>query len=211
MDEKELGLDSSILVNDSGELADNQVSDNISELAEGDTGNTGSTEDERDPVEIVPNNYKDLVAVNDPRLYIGPTSPDPRVYRWWVNTVDDKTPENDEDYSEGNTPTKIVVLEYENGKWQTTTPGGYTLTGTQMGKLEQIQEGSTRVVVYDNLTTTPFHPMKALSANQGYVLDQKIKELKEYVEEQIAAINARIDAINSCNCDLSSINSCNCE
>ena len=206
MDKEKLGFDTSVINSDNNELVDNQISNNISQLA--DEGET--TEDERDPVEIVPNNYKDLVAVNDPRLYIGPKSPDPRVYRWWINTADDKTPENDPEYSEGNTPTKMVVLEYENGKWQTTTPGGYTLTGTQMGKLEQIQEGSTRVVVYDNLTTTPFHPMKALSANQGYVLDQKIEELKKYVEEQIAAINARIDAIKSCTCDLSSINSCNC-
>ena len=207
MDKEKLGLDNSINTYDDDKLVNNQVSDNISQLA--DEGET--TEDERDPVEIVPNNYKDLVAVNDPRLYIGPKSPDPRVYRWWINTADDKTPENDPEYSEGNTPTKMVVLEYENGKWQTTTPGGYTLTGTQMGKLEQLEEGSTRVIVYDNLTTTPFHPMKALSANQGYVLDQKIEELKKYVEEQIAAINARIDAIKSCTCDLSSINSCNCE
>ena len=207
MDKEKLGLDNSINTYDDDKLVNNQVSDNISQLA--DEGET--TEDERDPVEIVPNNYKDLVAVNDPRLYIGPKSPDPRVYRWWINTADDKTPENDPEYSEGNTPIKMVVLEYENGKWQTTTPGGYTLTGTQMGKLEQLEEGSTRVIVYDNLTTTPFHPMKALSANQGYVLDQKIEELKKYVEEQIAAINARIDAIKSCTCDLSSINSCNCE
>ena len=207
MDKEKLGLDNSINTYDDDKLVNNQVSNNISQLA--DEGET--TEDERDPVEIVPNNYKDLVAVNDPRLYIGPKSPDPRVYRWWINTANDKTPENDPEYSEGDTPTKMVVLEYENGKWQTTTPGGYTLTGTQMGKLEQIQDGSTRVVVYDNLTTTPFHPMKALSANQGYVLDQKIEELKKYVEEQIAAINARIDAIKSCTCDLSSINSCNCE
>lgn len=207
MDKEKLGLDNSINTYDDDKLVNNQVSNNISQLA--DEGET--TEDERDPVEIVPNNYKDLVAVNDPRLYIGPKSPDPRVYRWWINTADDKTPENDPEFSEGNTPTKMVVLEYENGKWQTTTPGGYTLTGTQMGKLEQLEEGSTRVIVYDNLTTTPFHPMKALSANQGYVLDQKIEELKKYVEEQIAAINARIDAIKSCTCDLSSINSCNCE
>lgn len=207
MDKEKLGFDTSVINSDNNELVDNQISNNISQLA--DEGET--TEDERDPVEIVPNNYKDLVAVNDPRLYIGPKSPDPRVYRWWINTADDKTPENDPEYSEGNTPTKMVVLEYENGKWQTTTPGGYTLTGTQMGKLEQLEEGSTRVIVYDNLTTTPFHPMKALSANQGYVLDQKIEELKKYVEEQIAAINARIDAIKSCTCDLSSINSCNCE
>lgn len=207
MDKEELGFDTSITTDVNDELVDNQISDNVSQLAEGDE----TTEDERDPVEIVPNNYKDLVAVNDPRLYIGPKSPDPRVYRWWINTADDKTPENDPEFSEGNTPTKMVVLEYENGKWQTTTPGGYTLTGTQMGKLERLEEGSTRVIVYDNLTTTPFHPMKALSANQGYVLDQKIEELKKYVEEQIAAINARIDAIKSCTCDLSSINSCNCE
>lgn len=207
MDKEKLGFDTSVINSDNNELVDNQISNNISQLA--DEGET--TEDERDPVEIVPNNYKDLVAVNDPRLYIGPKSPDPRVYRWWINTADDKTPENDPEYSEGNTPIKMVVLEYENGKWQTTTPGGYTLTGTQMGKLEQLEEGSTRVIVYDNLTTTPFHPMKALSANQGYVLDQKIEELKKYVEEQIAAINARIDAIKSCTCDLSSINSCNCE
>lgn len=207
MDKEELGFDTSITTDVNDELVDNQISDNVSQLAEGDE----TTEDERDPVEIVPNNYKDLVAVNDPRLYIGPKSPDPRVYRWWINTADDKTPENDPEFSEGDTPTKMVVLEYENGKWQTTTPGGYTLTGTQMGKLEQLEEGSTRVIVYDNLTTTPFHPMKALSANQGYVLDQKIEELKKYVEEQIAAINARIDAIKSCTCDLSSINSCNCE
>lgn len=207
MDKEKLGFDTSVINSDNNELVNNQISNNISQLA--DEGET--TEDERDPVEIVPNNYKDLVAVNDPRLYIGPKSPDPRVYRWWINTADDKTPENDPEYSEGNTPTKMVVLEYENGKWQTTTPGGYTLTGTQMGKLEQLEEGSTRVIVYDNLTTTPFHPMKALSANQGYVLDQKIEELKKYVEEQIAAINARIDAIKSCTCDLSSINSCNCE
>lgn len=206
MDKEKLGFDASVINSDNNELVNNQISNNISQLA--DEGET--TEDERDPVEIVPNNYKDLVAVNDPRLYIGPKSPDPRVYRWWINTADDKTPENDPEYSEGNTPTKMVVLEYENGKWQTTTPGGYTLTGTQMGKLEQLEEGSTRVIVYDNLTTTPFHPMKALSANQGYVLDQKIEELKKYVEEQIAAINARIDAIKSCTCDLSSINSCNC-
>lgn len=206
MDKEKLGFDTSVINSDNNELVDNQISNNISQLA--DEGET--TEDERDPVEIVPNNYKDLVAVNDPRLYIGPKSPDPRVYRWWINTADDKTPENDPEYSEGNTPTKMVVLEYENGKWQTTTPGGYTLTGTQMGKLEQLEAGSTRVIVYDNLTTTPFHPMKALSANQGYVLDQKIEELKKYVEEQIAAINARIDAIKSCTCDLSSINSCNC-
>lgn len=211
MDKEKLGFDTSVINSDNNELVNNQISNNISQLAEGDTGDTGDTEDERDPVEIVPNNYKDLVAVNDPRLYIGPKSPDPRVYRWWINTADDKTPENDPEYSEGNTPIKMVVLEYENGKWQTTTPGGYTLTGTQMGKLEQLEEGSTRVIVYDNLTTTPFHPMKALSANQGYVLDQKIEELKKYVEEQIAAINARIDAIKSCTCDLSSINSCNCE
>ena len=207
MDKEKLGFDTSVINSNNNELVNNQISNNISQLA--DEGET--TEDERDPVEIVPNNYKDLVAVNDPRLYIGPKSPDPRVYRWWINTSDDKTPENDPEYSEGNTPTKMVVLEYENGKWQTTTPGGYTLTGTQMGKLEQLEEGSTRVIVYDNLTTTPFHPMKALSANQGYVLDQKIEELKKYVEEQIAAINARIDAIKSCTCDLSSINSCNCE
>ena len=207
MDKEKLGLDNSINTYDDDKLVNNQVSDNISQLAD----EVETTEDERDPVEIVPNNYKDLVAVNDPRLYIGPKSPDPRVYRWWINTADDKTPENDPEYSEGNTPIKMVVLEYENGKWQTTTPGGYTLTGTQMGKLEQLEEGSTRVIVYDNLTTTPFHPMKALSANQGYVLDQKIEELKKYVEEQIAAINARIDAIKSCTCDLSSINSCNCE
>lgn len=207
MDKEKLGFDTSVINSDNNELVNNQISNNISQLA--DEGET--TEDERDPVEIVPNNYKDLVAVNDPRLYIGPKSPDPRVYRWWINTADDKTPENDPEFSEGNTPTKMVVLEYENGKWQTTTPGGYTLTGTQMGKLEQLEEGSTRVIVYDNLTTTPFHPMKALSANQGYVLDQKIEELKKYVEEQIAAINARIDAIKSCTCDLSSINSCNCE
>ena len=207
MDKEKLGLDNSINTYDDDKLVTNHVSDNISQLA--DEGET--TEDERDPVEIVPNNYKDLVAVNDPRLYVGSKSPDPRVYRWWINTADDKTPENDPEFSEGNTPTKMVVLEYENGKWQTTTPGGYTLTGTQMGKLEQLEEGSTRVIVYDNLTTTPFHPMKALSANQGYVLDQKIEELKKYVEEQIAAINARIDAIKSCTCDLSSINSCNCE
>ena len=207
MDKEKLGFDTSVINSDNNELVNNQISNNISQLA--DEGET--TEDERDPVEIVPNNYKDLVAVNDPRLYIGPKSPDPRVYRWWINTADDKTPENDPEYSEGNTPIKMVVLEYENGKWQTTTPGGYTLTGTQMGKLEQLEEGSTRVIVYDNLTTTPFHPMKALSANQGYVLDQKIEELKKYVEEQIAAINARIDAIKSCTCDLSSINSCNCE
>lgn len=206
MDKEKLGFDASVINSDNNELVNNQISNNISQLA--DEGET--TEDERDPVEIVPNNYKDLVAVNDPRLYIGPKSPDPRVYRWWINTADDKTPENDPEYSEGNTPIKMVVLEYENGKWQTTTPGGYTLTGTQMGKLEQLEEGSTRVIVYDNLTTTPFHPMKALSANQGYVLDQKIEELKKYVEEQIAAINARIDAIKSCTCDLSSINSCNC-
>ena len=206
MDKEKLGFDTSVINSDNNELVNNQISNNISQLA--DEGET--TEDERDPVEIVPNNYKDLVAVNDPRLYIGPKSPDPRVYRWWINTADDKTPENGPEYSEGNTPTKMVVLEYENGKWQTTTPGGYTLTGTQMGKLEQLEEGSTRVIVYDNLTTTPFHPMKALSANQGYVLDQKIEELKKYVEEQIAAINARIDAIKSCTCDLSSINSCNC-
>lgn len=207
MDKEKLGFDTSVINSDNNELVNNQISNNISQLA--DEGET--TEDERDPVEIVPNNYKDLVAVNDPRLYIGPKSPDPRVYRWWINTADDKTPENDPEYSEGNTPIKMVVLEYENGKWQTTTPGGYTLTGTQMGKLEQLEAGSTRVIVYDNLTTTPFHPMKALSANQGYVLDQKIEELKKYVEEQIAAINARIDAIKSCTCDLSSINSCNCE